>query len=138
MAASDKRRRPLARNAGRRNSAGYRRPKGTIALPKRFAASQGRGPPRQDARNQETSREPRYAKENCEPRAAAPRVENSEPPRREERRRGDGWREEKEFLQARDRRRAPRDTRDDYPMQEYSRRERSPGELFRETPDTRC
>lgn len=83
-------------------------------------------PPRQDARNQETSREPRYAKENCEPRTAAPRVENSEPPRREERRRGDGWREEKEFLQARDRRRAPRDTRDDYPMQEYSRREHSP------------
>nr|XP_037284943.1 muscle M-line assembly protein unc-89-like isoform X2 [Rhipicephalus microplus] len=92
-------------------------------------------PPRQDARNQETSREPRYAKENCEPRAAAPRVENSEPPRREERRRGDGWREEKEFLQARDRRRAPRDTRDDYPMQEYSRRERSP-ENFSGRPQT--
>ncbi|KAL1434754.1 hypothetical protein MTO96_001652 [Rhipicephalus appendiculatus] len=93
-------------------------------------------PPRQDARsNQATSREPRHARENCEPRAAAPRAENREPQTREERCRDDGWREDKEFLQARDRRGAPCDTRGAYPMQEYSRRER-PSENYSGRPQT--
>ncbi|XP_037506106.1 serine/arginine repetitive matrix protein 1 isoform X1 [Rhipicephalus sanguineus] len=93
---------------------------------------------RQDARsNQATSREPRYPREHCEPRATAPRAENREPQLqpREQRCRDDGWKEDNEFLQARDRRGAPRDSRGDYPMQEYSRRER-PSENLSGRPQT--